>query len=167
MLHVPTCVCAQVRLQVRALEVGLLAAREVADIVSSAGEVGLRGTAACSRWHVNGGWGEGEELGVAQSHDSLWALRRLRHGRLGDHEHHGPLRHGGAHQQRLGEAGRRLGQDGLRTALSLHLNWSLDEGGDHPGPAAHWEHLAEDRRGGYRRGRGGGGRQRGGVRRRH
>lgn len=38
----PTCVCAQVSLQVGALEVRLLAAREVADVVSPAGEVRLR-----------------------------------------------------------------------------------------------------------------------------
>lgn len=37
----PTCMCAQVSLQVGTLEVGFLAAGEVADIVSSAGEVGL------------------------------------------------------------------------------------------------------------------------------
>lgn len=163
-----TCVCAQVSLQVGALEVGLLAAREVADIISSAGEVGLRGAAARSCWHVNRCWGQGEELGVAQGHDSLGALWRLGDGWLGNHEHHGALGHGGAHQQRLGEAGRRLGQDGLGPPLSLHLNRSLNEGGDHPCPAAHREDLAEDRRGdgggGDGRG-GGGGRQRGGVRR--
>lgn len=120
--------CAQVSLQVGALEVGLLAAGEVANIVSSAGEVGLRGSAAPSCWHIHWGWGQREELGAAQGHDSLRALWRLGHGRLGDHEHDGPLWYGGAHQQRRGKAGRRLRQDGLRPPRSLHLNRSLDEG---------------------------------------
>lgn len=139
-----------------ALEVGFLAAGEVADVVSSAGEVGLRGAAARSCRHVNRGGRQGEELRVAQGHDSLLALR-LGHGRLRDDEHDGPLRHGGAHQQGLSEAGGGLGQDGLGPPLSLDLNWSLDEGGDHSRPAAHWEHLTEDR--------GGGGGGQGGVRR--
>lgn len=54
-----TCVCPQVSLQVRALEVGLLAAGEVADVVSSAGEVGLRAAAARSCRHVDWGGGQG------------------------------------------------------------------------------------------------------------
>lgn len=37
----PTCVRAQVGLQVGTLEVGLLAAREVAQVVAAAGEVSL------------------------------------------------------------------------------------------------------------------------------
>lgn len=64
----------QVSLQVRALEVGLLAAREVADVVSSAGEVSLRAAATRSCGHVDRGRGQGEELGAAQGHDSLCGL---------------------------------------------------------------------------------------------
>lgn len=158
--------CAEVSLQVWTLEIRLLAAGEVTHVISPAGEVGLRGPAGCSWRHVNRGWGQGQQLCVAQSHDGLRALWWMGHRRLGDHKHHGPLRHCRAHQQRLSKTGRRLGQDGLWPPLSLHLNGSLDEGGDHPRPAAHWKHLAEHGGGGDWRGRGRRGRRQGGVRKR-
>lgn len=145
---------AQVSLKVGALEVGFLAAGEVADVVPPAGEVGLGGAATWSRWHVDRCRGQWEELGAAQGHHSLRWLRRLGDRWLRNHKHHRRT-----HQQRRGEAGGRLGQDGLGRRHSLDMNRSLDEGGDHPSLAAHRENLAEDRRRG-----GGGGRQGGGGR---
>lgn len=70
-----TCVRAEVCLQVRTLEVGLLAAGEGTDVIPSAGEVRLWGATSCGQKHWGGG--EGEELGVAQGDDGLRGLGGL------------------------------------------------------------------------------------------
>lgn len=113
-----TCVCAEVSLEVRALEVRLPAAGEVAHIVSPAGKVHLcgRGAAALPRRYVDRRRGQRQQLGVAQRHDSLGAVRRLGHRGLRQDQHHRALRHRRAHDEGLLDGGRaargRLGQDG-------------------------------------------------------
>lgn len=147
-----TCVGSEVCFQVRALEVGLLATGEVADVVSPAREVSLRRASALTRGHVDGRRGQGEELGVAQGDHALGARLWLGHGRLRNHEHHRALAHGGAHQNLLWERSGGLGKDRLGTARggdgggSLHLNRRLDERRDESCLAVHWKDLAEDRR---------------------
>lgn len=135
-----TCVSSEVRLQMRALEVGLPAAREVADIIPATGEVHAD-DATLTRRHIERGGGQGQQLGVTQGHDCLWAL--LRHGGLGHHEHHRALGDRRRHQDGLRECSC-LGQDGLHRVGGAP-DRGLDDGRDHSGLSVHWQHLANDR----------------------
>lgn len=96
-----TCVSAKMGLEVGTFEVGLSAAREAANVVSPSGEVYLRGT-VLARGNEQWGRGQGQQLGVPNSHDTGWASGRLGESALWQHQHHSSLRQGWAHEHRLG-----------------------------------------------------------------
>lgn len=142
LMYNTTCVGSQMSFEVGTLEVCLFTSWETADIVAPAREVRVCGGPTLVWGYVDWCRSQGEELGVANSHNVLLAWRSWRHWGLRDDKHDRALSHWRTYQKRLWERGG-LGKDGLRPS-ALHLNMGLNNGRDDSSLPIHRKYLAEN-----------------------